>query len=143
MRNVPRNSLDLKQSCEGELRYLDGGAGGFVVSEEVRVDLVHGDEVVHVCEEDLSIRIKTNVTVGVGVVMMRRRSEEVALRAADAFVKIRMLDVVARYEELTVVLITFPNSLPPASTTAFKFFNACAACASTPPSTYHPARSVQ
>jgi len=35
----------------------------------------------------------------------------------------------------TVVFITLPNSDPPASTTAFRFFNACVVWSSTPPST--------
>lgn len=43
-----------------------------------------------------------------------------------------------------MVLTIFPSSLPPASTTAFMFFSACSACASTPPSTctcYHVNKS--
>lgn len=35
----------------------------------------------------------------------------------------------------TVVLTTFPNSEPPASTTAFRFLKTCSVCASTPPDT--------
>src|SRR6266851_6849604 len=38
----------------------------------------------------------------------------------------------------TVVLTTFPTSLPLASITPFKFWSACRACASTPPSTNAP-----
>lgn len=35
----------------------------------------------------------------------------------------------------TVVLTTLPNSEPPASTTALRFFKACSVCASMPPGT--------
>ena len=38
----------------------------------------------------------------------------------------------------TVVLTTFPTSLPPASMIEFMFLRACFACASTPPSTFPP-----
>ena len=38
----------------------------------------------------------------------------------------------------TVVLTTFPTSLPPASIIDFMFLRACFACASTPPSTFPP-----
>ena len=50
---TPGNTLNFKERVQRQTSDLDSGTRGLVVIEELGVDTVHSDEIVHVGKEDL------------------------------------------------------------------------------------------
>ena len=102
---TPNNCFDLHKYIFRESRNLYSWSGRFMVAKKLGIYPIHRGEIVH--------RLQKYLTR----VWSHSMRSSLCIRA------------------LTVVLTTFPNSEPPASTTALRFLRACSVCSTTPPLT--------